>query len=442
MIEKAEDGIVIVTHKKGETHSIDTRSGIANAAEKLEKLLGKDLEAAKAAYAEAVVFIAAAIDNFAETVKQQPEKLEDMTADDLKQLQDYCQQMQEIEARKPENAYKSIPQQSLQEYLLGIDSQLDALFEWRSERLGIVKECAEFFFEREIFVPLKEEKETKKPKVTPKSADKLDYPVDKVNSFVWKLLEHDTAGQLVFATEKHGSGREANVLYSIDLEGLSEEESVKISKQLTPYDKRVYIAIGGLFNAGNEYVSTSQIYHAMGGTGTPARKHLDGIRDAVTKMRKAEIIVDNSQEVDAGYKYPKFKYSGSLLPNEWAEAEMNGTEATVIHLFREPPLITFARKRKQITTVKLAVLQSPINKTEANLQLEDYLLERISREKAKKDAKQARLLLGTIYEKAGITTKKQKQRAPEKIKKYLDHYCKTGFIDHYSMDKDGVTVYF
>ena len=58
-----------------------------------------------------------------------------------------------------------------------------------------------------------------------------------------------------------------------------------------------------------------------------------------------------------------------------------------------------------------------------------------------------KILLSTIYENSGITTIKQKQRAPAKIKQLLDHYVKCGFIKGYSPEKlddlkkiDGVTI--
>lgn len=275
---------------------------------------------------------------------------------------------------------------------------------------------------------------------TARRAEIIEYPLDKINCVIWGLLERDTAGQIAIAAEKRGSKKEISILYSINFDNLGDE--VTISKRLLPFDKRVYIAVSALFNAGNNVISLTQIHYAMGNTSRPKAGQLQRINEAIKKMNGAAITVDNSQEIAANYKYIQFKYEGSLLPLERIEASVNGrlTDAA-IHIFREPPVITFAKKRNQITTIPVKLLQSPMNKTDANLQLEDYLLERISRE-ARGKGKTARLLYKTIFNHAGISTAKQKQRAPEKIEKYLQYYTETNFIKGYAMEADGVTIIF
>ena len=157
-------------------------------------------------------------------------------------------------------------------------------------------------------------------------------------------------------------------------------------------------------------------------------------------MMGAKISVNNEQEASQ-YRYSKFVYDGALLPIERGSAIINGQLAeSAIHIFREPPVISFAKQRSQVTTLELKVLKSPISKTDLNLLIDDYLIERIS--KAKNGKGHHRILYKTIYEKAGITSKKQKERTPDKVKRYLDHYQKCGMISRYSMRKDGVSVYF
>lgn len=284
--------------------------------------------------------------------------------------------------------------------------------------------------------------EQKTTTATARRADIIEYPIDRVNNVIWGLLERDTAGQIAIAAEKRGSNKEISILYSINFDNLGDE--VTISKRLLPFDKRVYIAVSALFNAGNNVISLTQIHYAMGNTSRPKAGQLQRINEAIKKMNGAAITVDNSQEIAANYKYMQFKYEGSLLPLERIEASVNGqlTDAA-IHIFREPPVITFAKKRNQITTIPVKLLQSPMNKTDANLQLEDYLLERISREaRGKGNGKTARLLYKTIFDHAGISSAKQKQRAPEKIEKYLKYYTETNFIKGYAMEADGVTIIF
>ena len=281
----------------------------------------------------------------------------------------------------------------------------------------------------------------------------IDYPIDKVNGNIWNLLAGaEKNGQLAirFNMAKHNSGKNAFLIYSINFDNLP--ENISVSKKLTPFDKRVMISAAALFNAGNEIVSASQIYEKMGNTGRPSAKAVKKINDSILKMNSARIILDNTFE-GAGEEAEtetynkrsvKTKYKGSLFPMELVEAYINNQFVeSAIHLFREPPLVTFARDRHQITTVEPKLLQSPISKTDANLMIDDYLIDRISKMKRAKQKKKqviTKILFSTLFESCRINTKMQKSRAPEKIKAYLDYYKQCGFIAGYTMLEDGIEI--
>lgn len=265
---------------------------------------------------------------------------------------------------------------------------------------------------------------------------KIDFPIDKVNNNVWRLLE-DTKGQLKLTidTTPATGKKQVEVLYSLDFTSL---ENVSITRKLEPYDKRVYLAVAAIFNDGYDVMSLQQIYNAMGYTGRMSATDIKKINAAITKMNGAHIYIDNLAEHNA-YKYDHFKYDGVLLPMERIQAVINGQPVeAAIHIFREPPMVSFARERKQITTLDIKLLDTPLSKTNANIQLEDYLLEQIAH--IKKGKIRNKMLYKTIYEKAGITQKKQRQRAPEKIKQLLDHYVKCGHIKGYEDTGDGITI--
>ena len=285
------------------------------------------------------------------------------------------------------------------------------------------------------------------PQAIAKRTEIVDYPLDKVNSTVWNLLQDTPSRQnkLWLKAERDGSEKQLSIIYSIDFDDL-EDAGVKITKRLTSFDKRVYVAIAALYNAGNKVISLTQIHYAMGGTGRPATEHLQSINTSITKMRKANVFLDNIEESEH-YKYPRFKegtgifHEFFLLPVDRITAVINGQIVdAAIQILKEPPLMTFARQRKQITTITVKVLQSPISKTEANLLIDDYLIERIA--KAKRNSKGVKILYNTLYEAARIKTYKQKARAPEKVKKYLDHYKSCGLISGYQMLDDGIQIEF
>ena len=285
------------------------------------------------------------------------------------------------------------------------------------------------------------------PRIISNPTELLTYPLDKPNTYIWNLLEGaDGSGQLSLDidTRKKGSSKEAIILYGISFDEL--ETGLTITKQLTPFDKRVYIAAAALFNGGNSVISATQIYKMMGNRGQPKAEQIQKINDSITKMGAARVYIDSTGEVQTNKRYTAFKYDAALLPFERISAYINNTMTeAAIHLFREPPLITFARERGQITSLTRQLLESPISKTDANLRLEDYLLERIGHMNNPKSKAPRKMLFATIYERCHITGKtekdrKERQRTPEKIRKYLDHYKQCGFIKGYTMDKDSVTI--
>lgn len=279
--------------------------------------------------------------------------------------------------------------------------------------------------------------------VTIQRAKNVEYPLDKISGRAWNLFTEDTGGQIAveFDMLPKRQNLQATAYYSINFENLG--NNLKITRRLLPFDKRVYIAVSALFNAGNDVITLSQIYYAMGNTGRPSGNQLDKIHDALTKMTGARITLDNKQEAEAlNGQYPHFVYDGSLLPIERMTAVINGQVTDgAIHIFREPPLMTFAKERKQVTTLSVKLLQSPISKTDVNLSIDDYLIDRISKAKNGK-GNSCKILFKTLYDRAGITGAKQRQRAPKKIEKYLEYYQQQDFIKRYTMSADGMTVYF
>ena len=272
---------------------------------------------------------------------------------------------------------------------------------------------------------------------TVKPVEKIVYPLDIINASAWDSLFYPAAmdGQMRFNPELNPL-----VNYSVNFSAL--EQNAKLSRQLTQFDKRLYVACGALFNSKNPIFSYRQLFRTMGYTTEPNAAQLEKMNNSLRKMRFIEMIIDNEAEAEAyendEYKYP---YNGALLPWESVEkrTRINGQLVDgAIHLLRKPPLIEFAEKRKQITTIARKLLESPINKTEENLSIDDYLIEQISRIKHKN--RSPRVLYDTICKECKITTKKQRQRLPEKVARYLAHYKSCSWIKEFTEQKDGVTI--
>ena len=283
------------------------------------------------------------------------------------------------------------------------------------------------------------------PKVIANPTEKLNYPLDKPNNIIWRIIA-DTAksspdGQMKFAidTSKKGENKNAVVLCSINFDELAED--VKITKQLTQFDKRVYIAAAALYNEGNEVITATQVYRMMGNRARPSPADVQKVNDSITKMGATRIFIDNAKEVQHSKGYKLFKYDSALLQFERITAYVNGqlTESA-IKLFREPPLISFARERNQITTISRQLLESPVSKTNASLVIEDYLLERIGRMKGGRGKAPRKILFTTMYDRCNITSARERKRAQEKVYRYLDHYQKCEWVKGYKEESDGITI--
>ena len=272
---------------------------------------------------------------------------------------------------------------------------------------------------------------------------KVDYPIDKPNNNLWRdFYQCDANGQISFkfdvstASDKK-KGNQALILYSITFDNIN--ENLKITKTLEPYDKRVYIAAASLYNAGNTVISIAQIYNAMGADGKPGKADREKIYKSMCKLMAAQMTLSNLGETQTHKGRAQFDYKGALLQAELMQARINGQIIeSAFHLFREPPLISFARERKQITTFERKILQTPLNKTPQSLLIEDYLIDHITA--VKSGRRSGKVLFSTIYDNAGIKTKMQRSRAPEKIRQLLTYWKEQAFINDFIEDTDGVTV--
>ena len=277
------------------------------------------------------------------------------------------------------------------------------------------------------------------PSVGVSRIEKVVFPIDKVNRNIWSALEahkkDDKQIQYAIDARKTGSETPVDITFCLDF---SELESVSITRKLEPYDKRVYLATAALFNRGYVIFNMQQVYNAMGYNGRMSKTDTLKINNSLSKMSSAKIHIDNINESSI-YNYVNFQYDGALLPMERITASVNNQVAeSAIHIFREPPMVSFARERKQITTINLKVLSSPLSKTNENIELEDYFIEEINR--IRRGERVPKMLYETIFENTGIKTKKQKQRAFAKITRLMNHYKECSYILDYTTSKNGVTI--
>lgn len=259
------------------------------------------------------------------------------------------------------------------------------------------------------------------------------YPMDKMNAVTYGRSVEDYEKTLEINVASKKSDKAINVTYSVNFEALD----ASVSRSLSHFDKQVCIALAAHYAAGNKVVSLSQIYTAMGNTGRPSQKQIAKIGESVDKLAKTEITIDNTEEAIAYKGRKKVVDKEMIITCKRRDAYINGhlTEGAIF-MYDLPAPIRFARDRGQIITLDLKVLQSPMNKTEENLILQDYLIRRISR---KGDPR--RILISTLLSKLGGQGPRQKKwRTLEKAKALLEYYKEIGFIADFKLEPDAICI--
>lgn len=274
-------------------------------------------------------------------------------------------------------------------------------------------------------------------------AERFSFPIDKVNrNFVriWELITTAPKNQIMFDVTPQRQTNKDAAAKSLIL--LSLEKRGSKAKPIEAYDMRVMIAANALHekNTGRPF-TLQALYEQMGDDGKLGGKNRTRILESMESMNSYWLHIDNETEAENQRGRKKYQYHGSLLPFEYVDELENGQiTKTHIRMLRSAPLMEFAEERKQFTTISRQLLQTPISHTEANIQIEDYLIAEISG--IKKGRRNNKMLFGTIFEETGQTSRKQQERAKEKIIKVLEHYKNTRFISGYKILTDGVEVFY
>lgn len=247
---------------------------------------------------------------------------------------------------------------------------------------------------------------------------------------------------------QRGAKKQITSFVTVDFEKLNGSVQIRGRKELVPYDRAVHDAIITLFvDGGNEYITPQMIYQVIAGN-PKARltaKQAEAISDSITKCMYSRVIIDGS-EVAAAYGFEKFKYDGSLIVGERVTATLNGTVLECLHLLRKPILYEYADKKNQIGRFDIKLLNSPINKTEETITLQDYLCRRILSMKGSSSLSKT-IVYETVYNQIEIKAatdgalRKKKSKVRGQIKSILDFWKQEGFILGYVENTRKTEIY-
>lgn len=293
----------------------------------------------------------------------------------------------------------------------------------------VIKKCSEWYPKpkTDIF-----------PKISTSKLQDILYPIDKVNSELWNCFSIGENTPLKAESDKDSrKGKQANIYVMLDF---NELDGVKISRPLTSFDQRAFVAISNIRESGQEIATLSQIYEAMGGESRASAQIRSKIIESIETMSRAVVKIDTTEENRIYPRLDKIVWESQLLHIEKIKGYSRGQITDyAIRIIEVPKLFLFAKNRGQITTVPIKLLESDISKTEANLLLENYLLSRIAR--MRNSTKITRtILIETVHQKCNIKTACQRQRLPEKIEKYLKHYVSVGWIKAYKLTDKSIEI--
>lgn len=267
------------------------------------------------------------------------------------------------------------------------------------------------------------------------------FPIDKLNGVAWNHHTAETGTGLIFdidttSLKDKKKGLDAIIYFGINFDQL--EPSMQAS--LTQYDRIVYNAVSSLYNADYKAMTVSMIWQMMGHEGRPSSDQIQKINDSLNKMQFTKISIDNSKEVAVNKGYPLVRYEGMLLEFRRVTVTVkNKLTDMAISVLAEPPLFTFAKKRRQLTTIPLNVISAPVNMSDINIAITNYLLTRIATLKARKDQTPV-ILYQTIFEKCSIEGRQNQLNAKKTIARLLNSYREKNYIIDFKEMDSGVTI--
>ena len=228
--------------------------------------------------------------------------------------------------------------------------------------------------------------------------------------------------------------------------------------RLTSYDREIYNAIATLVAAGNTHISPSMIFQLLSGNVSDERNKMgDETREkivrSVEKLSATRIAINAVSEFKAGM-IAEADFVGYLVPATRVEIMLNGQRVKdCVHILDQLPLFTYASKKKQIVSIDVKLLNTPLANTPENIELKTYLLRRILSMVNSKNNMSDAIRYDTIYEYLKVkaatndSLKHKRKQVRDKIKILLNFWKNAKLIKGYEEEKEGkvfvkVLIYF
>lgn len=261
------------------------------------------------------------------------------------------------------------------------------------------------------------------------------------------------AGEQYLQMEKKGSAPVTTKLsVALDLGKISRIDKVQMSEDFNYFDKAVFDAIVSLMNVGNQIMSLRMIFRTMVGKSSdyhPSPKQLEMVRISIEKMRNMDVYIDRTEEANnfrlkpADADVRKFILNEKFIALRYIMANINGSETEAIQVLSTPVLLSYASSRRQIASVPMEVLSTPVSKNADAIASQEYMMHRIEAMKSSPRLSRVILfekILNSIPKKnrENVHTQRSFIRSfRENIIKILDYWKKVNYITDYQILGNG-----
>lgn len=239
-------------------------------------------------------------------------------------------------------------------------------------------------------------------------------------------------------------GKKAQGRYIVPVEIFvsASAEALEIQKYLTPYDRQVQNGIFTLIENGYTAFTAKQVYEAFAGKTTTSPQIIGHVTRSINKQRTTLISIDWTDHAKMK-GLPVDQSRGDYVTTEEnllllrrVKLRCNGQDLDGFGVIAPPILYRYAKQVGQLSTIDRKLLDVPVNNTESNIILKNYLLERI--DTMKKTAKKIsnNIAFETLYTLTGTGTNPVKRnRMRNAVSVMLDTWKDQGYISGYSINK-------
>lgn len=275
--------------------------------------------------------------------------------------------------------------------------------------------------------------------ISPRVPEKAVKTKDNVSSFITQNVLN--AGEQFLEMEKGGRvKKQIRTKVTFSYEGID----ILTKKEFNLFDQEVHDAVVSLFKAGNKYITSSMVYRAMTGKTKSEYIHPDKLKEieeSIDKCMFSKLVIDASEEA-AYFGYEEAKYDGALLSAEKMTIKMGGNRVAAYQILVEPLLYRYAKAGKQISTIDIKLLDTPVSKTNDNIVLQGYLLRKIEAMKSDRTAERT-ILYEDIYKILGIdeSQKVKNQRVRKYMDTMLEYWKGEKYITDFIVNKKGKSYY-